>query len=118
MKVLVLSDVKRLAVTHERNKTSFSFHSSGVNWLLIRRYSLLMELNDGIGQDVAHIDSSALLQHFGMLLQHQPADVGEEEAAIGVVRIGIGLRVFVVDSVVADPVVKRVLKMKFMRNRD
>jgi hypothetical protein len=41
-----------------------------------------MELNDWIGEDIAHINGAALLDDLGMLQQHQPADVGEEESAV------------------------------------
>lgn len=68
-----------------------------------------MELNDRVCQDIAHVDSSALLEDQWVLLQHQPSNVGKEEAAIGVVRIGIGFRVLMMNSMISDPIVKCVL---------
>lgn len=38
-----------------------------------------------------------------MLLDQQPAAMREEEPALGVVRVGIGVCELVVDSVIADP---------------
>lgn len=39
-----------------------------------------------------------------MFLEHQPTYVTEEKAAIGVVRIGVRFRKFVVNPVIPDPV--------------
>lgn len=44
-----------------------------------------------------------------MLAQHQPAHVREEEATLRVVRIGIGVREFVMHPVIPDPLVNMVL---------
>ena len=44
-----------------------------------------------------------------MLLDVEPTHVCEEEPAHGIVRVGISLRVFVVDSMIASPVVDRTL---------
>lgn len=68
-----------------------------------------MELDDRIGEDVAHVDLAALLLDQRMLVHHEPADVRKEEAPVRVVRIGVRLRVFVVHPVVAHPVVDGVL---------
>ena len=38
-----------------------------------------------------------------MLPAHQPANVGEEEAPVGIVRVSVRVRVLVVLSVVTDP---------------
>lgn len=45
-----------------------------------------------------------------MLLAQQPADVREEETTRGVVGIGVSLRVFVVDAMVASPMVGGILE--------
>jgi hypothetical protein len=59
--------------------------------------------------EVAHVDFGTKLLHIGVLFAHQPAHVGEEEAALRVVWIGIGVAVLVVNAVVADPLDDRIL---------
>uniref|UniRef100_A0A182IQ21 Uncharacterized protein n=1 Tax=Anopheles atroparvus TaxID=41427 RepID=A0A182IQ21_ANOAO len=59
--------------------------------------------HDRIGLQVAHVDDFALGHHLRVGRQEHPADVGEEESALRVVRIGIGLRVLMVDAVIVSP---------------
>lgn len=47
-----------------------------------------------------------------MLAHEEPADVGEEEAPAGVVRVRVRLRVLVVHAVVSAPLVDVVLHKK------
>lgn len=68
-----------------------------------------MELDDWILQDIRHVDLTTATQNFRMLEHHKPAHVGEEESTVGIVRIGIRLRVLVVDPMVTNPVVKSIL---------
>lgn len=70
---------------------------------------LLMELNDGIVVDVAHVQQTPFSQHFRMLMHHKPADVRKEEASIRVVWIGVSFREFVVHAMVANPFVNGIL---------
>lgn len=67
------------------------------------QYSLFLEHDEGISLQVGHVNLLSILDDFGMLPGHQPADVGEEEAAIRVVRIRVRVRVFVVLPMVAHP---------------
>ena len=53
-----------------------------------------MELNNWIGQDITHINSTALLYNLGVFLEHQPANVSEEKATITIMRISVSLRVW------------------------
>lgn len=52
-----------------------------------------MELNNWIGQDITHINSTALLYNLGVFLEHQPANVSEEKSAVTVMGIGVSFRV-------------------------
>lgn len=70
---------------------------------------LLMELDDGVVVDVAHVKHATFSQHFRMLIHHKPADVSKEEASIRIVGIGIGFGEFVVHTMVANPFVDRIL---------
>ena len=73
-----------------------------------------MELNEGIVDDIAHVDLDALLHHVRVLLHHQPANVREEEPAVGVVGVRRGLRVLVVHAMVPNPFENGVLSTKIM----
>jgi hypothetical protein len=44
-----------------------------------------------------------------VLFAHKPSHVREEEAAVGVVGVGVGVRVLVVEAMVATPLVYVVL---------
>lgn len=69
----------------------------------------LMETHDRIGQNVTHVQLTTTFQHLGMFVHHQPAHVSEEKASIRVVRISIGFRILVVNSVIAYPIVQAIL---------
>ena len=73
------------------------------------KYVLSLKSTDWITSDVTDVDQSALGLDLGVFARHQPAAVGEEETTLGVVRVGVGLRVLVVHAVVAHPVDDRVL---------
>lgn len=68
-----------------------------------------MELDHGIGQDIAHVDLLALMEHVRVFVHHQPAAVREPEAPVRVVGVSIGLRVLVVDTMIPHPVEDGVL---------
>ena len=68
-----------------------------------------MKGNNRILQDVTHVDHLPVPQHFWMFRLHEPAHVGEEEASMRVMRVGICLAELVVDTVVSDPVKDRIL---------
>lgn len=65
------------------------------------RDSLLLESNDGITKEILTGNRTALTDDFRMFAAEQPADMGEEEASGGIVRISIGFRVLVVDTMIA-----------------
>ena len=68
-----------------------------------------MKGNNRILQDVTHVDHLPVPQHFWMFRLHEPAHVGEEEASMRVMRVGICLAELVVHSVVAHPIKYRIL---------
>lgn len=72
-------------------------------------YSLPLKHDHLVSQQVVKLQLASLLDHVGMFAHEQPANVGKEEAAHGVVRVGVRLRVLVVDPVVAGPLVDVVL---------
>lgn len=86
---------------------------SSVSRFLLRescsQHILLMELNDRVIQDVAHVKLVTLFDHFRVLVHHQPADVGEEESTIGIVWISRGFRELVVNAMIANPIIEGVL---------
>lgn len=75
----------------------------------LRANSLFLKHDVGIGLQVGHVNLLSILDDFRMLPAHQPANVGEEEAAIGIVRICVGVRVLVVLTVIPDPYPEAVL---------
>lgn len=66
-------------------------------------FLLLLELQDGIAFQVAHVNFLSLLQNFRVLLAHQPSHVGEEKTSSRVVRISIRVRELVMNSMVPGP---------------
>lgn len=48
---------------------------------------LLVELHHWILHDVAQVQHFSFAHDFGMFVHHEPADVGEEEATVCIVRI-------------------------------
>lgn len=77
-----------------------------------RLHSLSLEPDDRVFQQVSEIQLPALLDDIAVLAHEEPADVGEEEAAAGVVRVRVRLRVLVVHAVVPAPLVDVVLYKK------
>ena len=53
-----------------------------------------------------------------MLPHHQPSDVCEEEAPLGIVGVSIGLRILVMRSVISDPLQNVVLESKSVQNHE
>lgn len=74
-----------------------------------KRNLLSLEPDDGVVQQVGEVQLPALLDDVAVLAHEEPADVGEEEAAAGVVRVRVRLRVLVVHTVVPAPLVDVIL---------
>ncbi len=72
--------------------------------------SLLLEHDDLVLLDVAHVDVLEFVHRVRVLGHQQPTDVRVEEPASRVVRVGVGLGVFVVQAVVERPLVDAVLE--------
>lgn len=70
----------------------------------------LLPHDDPVRLQVAHVDGQPLLDDGRVRRQEHPADVREEEAASRVMRIRIGLRVFVMDTMVERPCVSVALE--------
>ena len=66
-------------------------------------YLLSLQGADRIVVQVRHVDLFPFLLDLGMFPDHQPAAVREEETAQCVVRVGVRLRVLVVEAVIARP---------------
>jgi len=60
----------------------------------------VLEHHHRIRVQITQIDAFAFPGHLGVLAQQEPTDVTEEEAAVGVVRVGVCFRVLVVAAVV------------------
>lgn len=65
---------------------------------------ILLEFENWIRVQIGNVDAFPFSFDLGMFTAQQPAHVTEEEAPFGVVRVGVGFAVFVVDSVVARPI--------------
>lgn len=65
--------------------------------------SLFLEHDVRVGVEVRHVYLLSVLEDFRVLAHAQPADVRKPEAAIGVVRVGVGVRVLVMLPVVTHP---------------
>jgi len=83
-------------------------HVKGCPWV-----ALLLPVHEGIGQQIGEVHLATGLNDSGVLFDNEPTDVGVEKSSGGVVRIRGGFRKFVVDSVVASPMVDSSL----VRNR-
>lgn len=59
----------------------------------------------------------AFPDHFRMLFHHQPADVGEEEAAVAVVRIRVRVCVFMMHPMISHPIENFVLQREKVEER-
>lgn len=75
-------------------------------------YLLPLEHQDWVCEEVWHVYSLALADHIWVFAQHEPANMREEEASVGVVGVCISLAVLVMDSVVASPFVHAVLQSR------
>lgn len=64
-----------------------------------------MKSNNWIGDDIIQANLFASSVHLWMFPNEQPAQVREEEATVGVVRIGISVGVFVMYTMIATPLV-------------
>lgn len=71
--------------------------------------SPFLEHNHRVCLEVLQLQLASLFDDVGMLADQQPADVGEEEAPLSVVGVGVRLRELVVDSVVPGPLVDVIL---------
>ena len=60
--------------------------------------------------EIAHVDGLASLNRERVSLAHEPADVRVKEAVVGIMGVGISVRVLVVSSVVPNPLVYRGLE--------
>lgn len=76
---------------------------------------LSLEPDNRVIQQVSEIQFPPLLYDVPVLAHEQPANVGEEEATAGVVRVRVCLRVLVVHTVVSAPLVDVVLHRKAWR---
>jgi len=75
---------------------------------------LLALINDnGIFQEIAHIDSLASSGYSWVFSAQQPANVSKEKPTSGIVRVGIRFTEFVMDSVVSTPFVNMILNHLF-----
>ncbi len=63
--------------------------------------------------EIADVDRLSPFLHIGVFAHKQPADVSEEEPALGIVWIGLRLRVFVVHTMVPGPLYDVILKEQF-----
>jgi len=75
-------------------------HVKGRPWV-----ALLLPVHEGIVQQIGEIHLATGLYDSGVLFDKQPTNVGVEKSSGGVVRIRGGFRKFVVDSVIAGPMV-------------
>ena len=82
---------------------SFDFSCNGtVNLLFLEHYNRIC-------LEIGEVDCFSFRNNVRVLSHHEPAAMREEESSSGVVRIGVGVRVFVVLAVVTYPNVQRVL---------
>lgn len=68
------------------------------------RVALPLEGNNRVGLQVREIHFASSLNNIGVLLDEQPTHVGKEKPTGSVVGVSVGLRKFVVNSVVTSPV--------------
>lgn len=74
------------------------WYNHGDNW---HQYPVvfLLDHDKGIVDTVSHIDGLSLFIDFGTFLDHQPADVGEEKTATGIMWISVAVLIFMMNSV-------------------
>ena len=68
-----------------------------------------VEHHNWICVEIGEVDCFSFLDNLRVFPHHEPAAVREEESSSRVVRIGVGVRVFMVLAVITDPNVQRVL---------
>lgn len=71
-------------------------------------FLLSLKTTNRVSFDVTEIDLTSFLFDHRMFLDHQPTHVGEEETSWVIVRIRVGVRIFVVDSFLVK---RNILKM-------
>lgn len=71
---------------------------------------LPLKHNNFVRLQVVEFELAPFLDDVGVFAHQQPADVREEEAPHGVVRVGLRLRVLVVNPVVSSPFVDIILE--------
>lgn len=76
--------------------------------------SLLLEHDVRIGIEVGHVDLFAVLEDFWVFAHAQPADVRKPKAAVGVMRVCIGVGIFVMLAVISNPNPKAILTSERM----
>src|SRR5699024_8069391 len=69
-----------------------------------------LEPHHRVLQQVAEVDCVALFNHLRVLFAHEPAHVSKEKSTVGVVWIGVCLRVLVMHSMVTTPHVNVILQ--------
>lgn len=69
----------------------------------------VLKHDDGVIFEVGKVETFPFGDNVGMFANHDPADVGEEEATRGVMWVTVRFRVKVMNSVVTSPFVGRVL---------
>ena len=69
-----------------------------------------MESYDRVSFQVAHVHGFAKSDDVWVLSYHQPSHMGEEEALVDVVRVGVGICEFVVGPVVTAPLEDAILE--------
>lgn len=79
---------------------------------------LPLEDDEAILFEILAIDCSTLFKDVRMFANHYPANVREEESSVRTVRICIGVRIFMMHSVISDPRVNRTLKHKSVEKRN
>lgn len=75
-------------------------------WCLL----LFLEHHHWVRFQVAHVDRFAFGDDRRVFTAHQPAHMGEKETAMGVMRIRIGVAVFVMLTMVTHPNVQAILR--------
>lgn len=70
---------------------------------------LFLEHNVFVSLQVGHVDFLSKFQDFWVLSRHQPSNVTEEKATVGIMRVSISVRIFVVLTMITDPNIKAVL---------
>lgn len=70
----------------------------------------LMKEYNRILEKVAAVNKLAFLYNLGMLFHHKPTNMREEKSSLCVVGIGICFGIFMVHSVISNPIEHGILK--------